>query len=184
MWFYQSSFARSNGLCIWFDALRASIERGSKQEGINFVDLGPSLTKSAEESKIKFGFENRTDWNKECDYHAGGFIEPLPYSELHLDEVIVDEKLTAKTKVVKPPKPPKVKREHKKGEGRPPVKKDSVVEAAIVKVVDDLCESVKRPLLNEGFEDHESAMEKPLLSDNHDDDDSAMKKPLLSDVQQ
>ena len=167
MWFYQSSFARSNGLCIWFDALRASIERGSKQEGINFVDLGPSLTKSAEESKIKFGFENRPDWNEKCDYHAGGFIEPLPYSELHFDEVIVGEKLIVKTKVSKPPKPPKVKREHKKGT-RPPVKKDAVVEAVIVKVIDDLCESVKRPLLSEDFVD----------------DDYDMKKPLLSDVQQ
>jgi len=69
--------------------------------------------------------------------------------------------------VKKVSKPPKVKREHKKGEGRQQPKKESVVEAVIVKVIDDLCESVKRPLLNDG---------EPSVDD--------MKKPLLSDVQQ
>lgn len=85
MWFYQGSYARSKKLYIWFDAVRASIQRASLQNQIKWIDLGPSITAKAEESKIKFGFMNIVDWNDRCDYHIEGYTKPLSYIELQMD---------------------------------------------------------------------------------------------------
>ena len=62
MWFYQGSYARKKRLYIWFNALRASVKRATLQKEIKWIDLGPSTTTKAEESKIKFGFSNRIEW--------------------------------------------------------------------------------------------------------------------------
>jgi hypothetical protein len=67
VWFYVHPEHKSK--MIWFHAaalaIRYSIER-KKQDGLQFVDLGPSRTESSAQNKSRVGCLEMHDWREKC----------------------------------------------------------------------------------------------------------------------
>lgn len=85
MWFYQSEFASSSKMFLWFGSLRAAVARAIAVDGCKWVDLGPSANERVSTVKAKYGFEITKRWNDKSknDYHTGPFCENIPlYQDL------------------------------------------------------------------------------------------------------
>ena len=71
MWFYQTNHAAKSKFFIWYATLRIAIERSILLPNVEYIDLGPSISKNVIQAKGKYGFDYIDNWYDIC-YHLHG----------------------------------------------------------------------------------------------------------------